>query len=341
MSQVNMNQGAQPQATQGVDDVSLATRVAQSGASMPEDVVPPAKDARQGAASSTELPVLPKPALAAGSSIALDILLDAIGDKVRQSETRAGIATVKANAASREAANKEKIKKIEEQIEKLENASIWDKIGNVFKYIGMALAAVACVAMIATGVGTGAGVAGLVMLGVALADQVLDAVGEAVTGRGWGLTSLVGWGIEAATGSKEAGQWVKLGLDIALSIAAIVCTCGASAGQAVANAGKLVKVAQMMSKVATGTKAGTDVAGSGANIASAVYTKDAEYARADQKRLQAILEQIQMVNDIVTKHMKQVIEDSQKVAETVTDIVKENAATQTAILTGGGGAAMA
>ena len=338
MSQVNLHQSPTTQTPVDISDAELLSKLQQSGAA--DEILPPAKDGRQGS-TSAELPVLPKPVLAAGSSIALDILLDAIGEEVRHSETKAGIATVKANADAREAANKEKIKKIDEQIEKLEKASIWDKIGNVFKYIGMALAAVACVAMIATGVGAGVGVAGLVLLGVAVADQVLDAVGEAVCGRGWGLTSLIGWGIEAATGSKEAGQWVKMGLDVALSIAAIVCTCGASSGQAAANADKLVKVAQMVSKIATATKAGTDVAGAGASIASAVYTMDAEYARADQKRLQAILEQIQMVNDLVTKHMKQVIEDSQKTAETVTDIIKENAATQTAILTGGGGAAMA
>ena len=332
MSQINLNQSAGVQTPTSIDGIELLNKLQQSGAL--EEILPPAKDGKQGG-TSTELPALPKPSLAAGSSIALDILLDAIGEEVRHSETKAGIATVKANAAEREAANKEKIQKIDEQIKKLENASIWDKIGNVFKYIGMALAAVACVAMIATGVGAGVGVAGLVLLGVSLADQVLDAVGEAVSGRGWGLTSLVGWGIEAATGSKEAGQWVKLGLDLVVSIAAIVCTFGASTSQAAGDAGKLVKVAQMISKVSTAAKAGTDVAGSGANIASAVYTKDAEYARADQKRLQAILEQIQMVNDLVAKHMKQVIEDSQKTAETVTDIIKENAATQTAILTGG------
>ncbi len=333
MSQIILNQSAGTQTPTSIDGIELLNKLQQSGAL--DEILPPAKDDKQGG-SSTELPALPKPLLAAGSSIALDILLDAIGEEVRHSETKAGIATVKANAEARETANKEKIQKIEEQIEKLEKASLWDKIGNVFKYIGMALAAVACVAMIATGVGAGVGVAGLVLLGVALADQVLDAVGEAVSGRGWGLTSLVGWGIEAATGDKEAGQWVKLGLDLALSIAAICCTCGASAGQAGANVGKIARVAQMVSKVSTGTKAATDVAGAGANIAGAVYTKDAEYARADQKRIQAILEQIQMVNDLVTKHMKQVIEDSQKIAESVTDIIKENAATQTAILTGGG-----
>lgn len=338
MSQVNMNQGAQTQTPQSVDDVTaLLKDIVQSGAPL-GDVVPPARDGKPGSVSTTELPVLPKPVLAAGSSIALDILLDAIGDKVRQSETRAGLATVKANAAAREAANKEKIAKIEEQIKKLEEAGFWSKFTNAFKYIGMALAAVACVAMVATGVGSAVGVAGLVLIGASLANSVLDEIGTAVCGQGWGLTSLIGLGIEKATGSKEAGMWVKMGLDIAITIAALVCTCGAGASSSLSN---VEKTAQIVAKVANLTKAGVDIAGAGTSIASAVYTKDAEYARADQKRLQAILEQIQMVNDLVTKHMKQVIEDSQKTAETVGEIVKENAATQTAILTGGGGAAMA
>ena len=57
--------------------------------------------------------------------------------------------------------------------------------------------------------------------------------------------------------------------------------------------------------------------------------------QADQKRLEAILEQIRMVNELVTEHIKRQMEEGQKNTEAVTDIVKENAATQTAILTGG------
>lgn len=335
MSQVNLNQNPAV-STAFVNDAGLEGRLKQTSI-REDDSLPPSKDTGQSS-SLSELPVLPKPSLAAGSSIALEILLDAIGDEVRQSETHAGIATVKANADAREAANKEKIKKIDEQIEKLEKASIWDKIGSIFKYIGMAVAAVACVAMIATGVGSAAGVAGLVLLGVSVADQVLDAIGTAVNGQGWGLTSLIGLAVEKSTGNQEAAQWVKFGLDLAISIAAIACTCGASAGSA---ASSLEKVAGVISKVSTITQAATGAAAAGSQIAGAVYTKDAEDARAAQKRLEAVLEQIQMINDLVTKHMKQVIEDSQKVAETVTDIVKDNAAVQTDILTGGGGAAMA
>ena len=100
-------------------------------------------------------------------------------------------------------------------------------------------------------------------------------------------------------------------------------------------------MAEIVGKVASIVKTTTDVAGAGTQIASAVYTYDAEIARAAQKRLQAILENLQMVNDLITQHMKTVVEDSQKVANTVNEIVKENAQTQTAILTGGGAQAMA
>ena len=338
MSQINLQQGSTPQAPTNVNDVDLVKLLQQIGELKGGDILPPSKDGQQGQ-SSTELPVLPRPALAAGSSaIALDILLDAIGDKVRQTESKAAISEVKANAAKREAENNEKIKKIQEQIDKLDNASIWDKIGNVFKYIGMALAAVACVAMIATGVGAGVGVAGLVLLGVSLLDNVLDAVGQAVNGQGWGLTSLIALGIEKATGDKEAAQWVKVGLDLAISIAAIACTCGASSGAA---GRSLEDVANIIGKVSSIAQGVTGAASSGAAIASAVYTKEAEDARAAQKRLEAILEQLMMMNDVITKHLKELLETTQKTTETVNDIVKENADMQTAILTTGGGTAMA
>lgn len=419
MSQVNMNQGAQPQTAEGADVVTLAGRVLQSGASMPEDAVPPAKDGKPDAASATELPVLPEPALPVGGFIALDILLDAIGDKVRQSEVKAGIAEVKAKAAQQEEANKKKLKMIEGQIDKLKNDGTWDLICNIFKYIAMAVTAVVCLAVLASGVGSAVGVAGLVLLGVSFADQILDPIGMAVTGRhGWGLTSLIGWSISAGTGNGTADHVVKSVLDVVLRIATVLCTSGAgfagaadaltkteesvteaaegaiNASDAIAKvtegvtktvdgvtkaaegarnateslaqvtegiaeaaggvtaAGKsvvaavenfLTMVSKMISKADTASKRETDTVTSGTATADTVYTNttDAAKARADQKRLQAILEQIQMVNDIVAKHMKQVIKDSRKTAETVGEIVKENADAQTAILTGGGGAAMA
>ena len=301
-------------------------------------VLPPDKEEAL-LAFSNELPELPKPKeFAAGSSIALDLLLDLIGEKSRETEVKAGLSSIQANAKVREAKNQEKIAKIEEQIKKLEDAGFWDKVGSVFKYIGMAVAAVACVAMIATGVGSGVGVAGLVLLSVSPADQILDAVGEAVCGEGWGLTSGIAKLAEVLGASEDVKMYLKMALDLAISVAALACTFGAGSAS---SAGSFQKIVEAVSKGATIAQGVTGVAGSAATIVSASYTYDAEVARADQKRLQAILEQINLINELTNEHLKAVIEQSQKVNETVTDIVNENADTQTAILTEGGGVAMA
>ncbi|MCR5814068.1 MAG: type III secretion system translocon subunit SctE [Desulfovibrio sp.] len=301
------------------------------------DTIPPDSDGNT-TLSFTELPQLEMPKLAAGSSVALDLLLDLIDEKSRDTEVKAGISSIKANASVREAKNQEKIDKIQEQIDKLKNASFWDKLGNVFKYIGMAVAAIACVAMIATGVGGALGVAGLVLLSVSLANQILDTVGEAVSGQGWSLTSGIAKLAGLMGASKDVQQYLKLGLDLAISIAALICTLGASSGSTINTASKAITIARKCATVAQGV---TSIASSGAEIASGVNVYDAEVSRADQKRLQAILEQIQMINDLVNEHLKAVLEQAQKNTEVVTDIVKQNADTQTAILTNGGAAPMA
>lgn len=290
---------------------------------------------------------LPKllPALAAGSSsIALDILLDALGDQVRKQEVSSGLSSIKANAQSREIANKDKIAKIEEQIEKLEKAGFWDKFTKAFSIIGTILSVVVGSVMIATGVGAVGGAA-LILGGIALADSVLDSVGEAICGQGFGLTSLIGLAVSKISGSEEAGMWVKLGLDIALSIATIATTAGGSAASGASKiaeaASKAQKLTNTLVKAGSMTQSLVGVAGSATSIVSASYTYSAEMARADQKKLEAILEQIALMNDLTTEHLKKVLEEARKNSETVSDIVKDNAATQTEILTNGGGASMA
>ena len=50
--------------------------------------------------------------------LSLETLMDAIGSEERKTETKAGTATLKANAQARKAANDEKIKKLHEDLEK-------------------------------------------------------------------------------------------------------------------------------------------------------------------------------------------------------------------------------
>ena len=292
--------------------------------------LPPAPTAVEEMLS--DLPELVKPLLAAGSSLSLDVLMDAIGDKIRQSETKAGMASIKANAEQRKLVNEEQLKKIEEQIDKLDKQSFWDKLGKAFSWIAAIAGVIASAVMVATGVGGALGVAGLALSITMLVNQAGDDIGQAIDGKGYGLTSLIGRGIDQI--SEGAGQWVKLGLDIGLTIASLAVNIGATVK--VAKAGvDISKMAQMITKAANVTQSATSVLKGGAQTASSVYGYQAACSTADQKRLEAILEQMQIINDLTIEHMKKVIEENQKLTETTSDIVKENAATDASILTDG------
>lgn len=284
--------------------------------------------------SDSDLPTLPPNSLST-KNISLEILLEAIGEKTRQTETTAGLASIKANADRRAAANAEKLKKIQEQIDKLESQGFWGKLSKAFSWIGAVAAIVVSATLVATGVGALA-VAGLVVACVSLANQVLDTVGESVSGQGWGLTSWMAKGCGAIFG-KNSEQWFKLGFDIALAITSIALSCGASSAATVAD--KASKITSITSRVATSIQTSSQIMSSGANIASSVYSYQASDAQADQKKLQAILEQINQMNELITKHLEKTMEEGQKLTETVTEIVKEQNATISAIVANVGGTA--
>ena len=83
------------------------------------------------------------------SGLSLETLLDAVGFEQRRTETKAGMASLEARAQERAMANDEKLKSIQEQLEKAKSQSFLDGLLKAFKYIGMALAAIGSVAMIA------------------------------------------------------------------------------------------------------------------------------------------------------------------------------------------------
>lgn len=331
MSQVNahteniqMPQGLQDQ--QDLQDVDAELRKTLQKL-IQQGQISPIPDAKSDTPTSTnvELPTLNVPgALASGGSLALDVLLDAIGNEVRQSETKAGISSIKANAQTRELANKEKIEKIQEQIEKLEKAGFWSKLTKAFAWIGAIFAVAVSAVLVATGAGAAAGV-GLALACVALVNQVGDTIGEAVDGKGYGLTSLA-----ARAFGEKAEAKVKMALDIILVAATILTSFGAGAASKIGEAGKLATTMQKIAQIGETT---TGIAQAGTNVATSVYTYQASNAQADQKRLQAILDQIMMMNDVINKHLKNVIEESQNLTEKVHDIVQENVQAQTAILT--------
>jgi len=160
---------------------------ASQGGTDPSSPLPP--PGKGGAAGNEALlPKLPKGELAS-LGVALDILLEAIGEKERKTELNAGMSQVKANTDRKADQNKKILEKAQENLEKLEKAGFWDKFAKAFSWIGAIAAVVVSAALVATGVGAVA-VAGLVVACIALANQVLDTAGQAVNGQGWGLTSL-------------------------------------------------------------------------------------------------------------------------------------------------------
>ena len=101
------------------------------------------------------------------SGLSLETLLDAVGFEQRRTETKAGMASLEARAQERAMANDEKLKSIQEQLEKAKSQSFLDGLLKAFKYIGMALAAIGSVAMIAAGsVGLAAGGSGAALIAV-------------------------------------------------------------------------------------------------------------------------------------------------------------------------------
>lgn len=310
------------------------------------------------------LPDLEKPATSQVSSggltlggLSLETLLDAVGMEQRRTETKAGISSLEARAQERAMANDEKLKSIQEQLEKSRSQGILDGFLKAFKIIGMVLSAIASVAMITAGaVGMAAGGSGALLIGLGVASLYMtidSAVQMGTDGKvGIGLGSAVGAIVTAAGGSKDAAEWTRFAVDMLVSVAMMVVGGLAAAGKigssavkatadaasaaskASATADKLEKAASMTARVTTGLSGANTIANSATSIASAKNEKDISYLIAQQKHLQAILERIAMANDLDIEHLKEIMERSEKTLRQVSDIVQEGVQTNTAIMTG-------
>ena len=323
------------------------------------------------AATGNSLPVLEQPRLGASSGtsgktgegstfvtggltmggLSLETLLDAVGFEQRRTETKAGIASLEAHAQERAQATEEKLKSIQEQLEKAKSQSFLDGLLKAFKYIGLALAAVASVAMIAAGaVGVAAGGSGMALIAVGVASMALlaSSITEEATGgkAGFSPAFIIGKIMDACGASESATTWTKMAVDLLTSAALIALSFGTGAagtaskavGTAVKAASKSVetfeKAASITARVATGLGGANTIAQSATSIASASNQKDISFLQAQQKRLQAILERIAMANDLDIEHLKEMMQRSEQTLQAVSDIVQEGAQTNAAILAG-------
>ena len=285
------------------------------------------------------------------SGLSLETLLDAVGFEQRRTETKAGVASLEARAQERAIANDEKLKSVQEQLEKAKSQSFLNGLLKAFKIIGMVLAAIGSVAMIAAGsVGLAAGGSGAALIAVGVASLALltsSIMEEASGGKaGFSPSFIIGKIMDACGASDTAIQWTKFAVDLATTIAMTALTFGAgaagAAGKVAQTATKAVsdtaqtiqKAASWTARVATMAGGGNTVAQSATTIASASNEKDISFLQAQQKRLQAILERIAMANDLDVEHIKEMMQRSEQTLRTVSDIVQESVQANVAILSG-------
>jgi len=271
--------------------------------------------------------------------LSLETLLDAVGMEQRRTETKAGVTSIEARAQERQMANDEKIKNIQENLEKMKSQSLLDKFLKAFKYIAMIAGVIAGAAMIATGVG---GVAGGLMLGSSLwmlADSItMDATdGKVGLSLGFGI----GKAVEAGGGSESAVQWTKFGVDLTVSLAMIagglissVSTAANAAKTAVDGLTTLQKASNIIAKAGMVTSALGTVGQGVTSIVSASNERDISFLQAQQKKLQAILERIAMANELSLDHIKAMMERSEQTLQQVSEIVQEGVQANVAIMSG-------
>ena len=274
------------------------------------------------------------------SGLSLETLLDAVGFEQRRTETQAGMASLEARAQERAMANDEKLKSIQEQLEKAKSQSFLDGLLKAFKYIGMALAAIGSVAMIAAGaVGLAAGGSGAALIAVGVASLALltSSITEEASGgkAGFSPAFIIGKIMEACGASDTAIQWTKFAVDLATTIVLAAGKAAQTATKAVSDTAQTIqKAASWTARVATMAGGANTIAQSATTIASASNEKDISFLQAQQKRLQAILERIAMANELDVEHLKQMMQRSEQTLQTVSDIVQESVQANVAILSG-------
>lgn len=308
------------QKTRGTEDIYGETRPAQT-----EEI-----------RGDFHLPELAAPTGLSTGGLSLETLLDAVGFEQRRTETKAGMASLKARAQERAMANEEKLKCMQEQLEKAKSQNFLNGLLKAFKYIGLALAAVGSVASIVAGsaaLAAGGSGAALIAVGVAGLALLTSSVTEEASGgkAGFSPAFITGKIMEACGAGETAIMWTKLAVDLASTVVLAACTFGA------ATAGTAGKVSQIAARAGslTSMAGGLNTAAQAAtSIVSASCEKDISFLQAQQKRLQAILERISMASDLDVEHLKEMMQRSEQTLQTVSDIIQESVQTNAAILSG-------
>jgi hypothetical protein len=324
----------------GRTDITDGTPGTGGSAVLPGDLPPVGSGTGQKNLLSLNLPILPPSSL---GGISLEVLVEAIGAKERQTAVQSGLQALKTNADARDKANAEKMKKIKENLETLEKKAKLKPVLKAFKILGMILGAIAAVASLVIGIVTVNPllIAGGAILTVMTANSILS---EASDGK-YSISAGIAAAAEKLGADKSTAQWIGMGFELALTITGCAFTLGGSFGAAGAKAleaaaksaeisGKVMQIAGITAKVSA-VAGGISSIGTGvAQGVDAGFDYWITTNKAEQKELQAIMERITQSTAMETDFIEAMMKRTAELLEQVTRIVKENIAAQTTLLTG-------
>lgn len=247
------------------------------------------------------------------SGLGTEALMMLLGFEERKSVVNSGKASIAAHREEREEVNKQRIEKLQEQAEKLEQKGLLDKLKKAFGVIGCILGAIASIATAVVGVVTANPlmVVGAAMVMVVTVDQ---AVQLGTNGEKGIVQSIV------ATAEKN-GSDVKASMIAAQVMTIAMGVVGAifSAGAGSANVGGAAKALTTVTNTANGLNT---VASGTTQIASSVVDYKLDKLKADGKELEAILMRIQMASDIDTQQLKNIMEKTENMTQSVKEILE-------------------
>ena len=327
MSQID-SQFRAPAATAPALEIQMSKPSAAPGGG---DIVPPVTDGP--AAYKVDIPRLSDPML---GGVALEQMVEALGMKDRQNAVKDALSAIEAKGKEIKQLNAEKMEKIQEQLEKMQAKSKLSPFLKAFKWIGMVLGAIGSIATIvvaAVTVNPVLMIGGIVGLGMSINSMVSEGTDGKVS-----IAAGVAKAAEACGFSEETAKWIGFGVEIAIavygataSIAGGFLTASNLATQGVEMATKVVNYTTLAVNIANGVNS---IAQGTVQIINATYDYKIAQAQAEMKDLEANLHRIRQAVDNEESFLEAVMERTQDLFGKVMDIVKGNAETQTAVLTG-------
>lgn len=262
--------------------------------------------------------------------ISIDNILQAIQDQARRNGVQSAVDRLETSGAAADAENLKQLEELQKQIEANSKKSFWDKLGSIFKWIGMAIAAVATTVTAVAAFATGNALLGAaaVMGTLALIDSVVSAANNG-TGIWSGIAKMCG-------ASDDTANWISFGINMGLAVGSIACgVAGATqvTGSIAEQASKLETITTKLASLTQILNGGNSVASGVTTGMSGYYANQIEKSKANMVDIEAILETLRNNQKDIEELIKLEMECADNLMSSVKEIVDDCGNAATKILT--------